>query len=313
MTALDQSVMQAVGHGRAPLSWFAGLRTFLSQVSCARTSTGPTWVWTLAVHIMANPFQRELGLIAAWLIFPLVPVVLADLFCGNGADPRDWGWDTWLIELGPLLGFAFLAGATLDLPDGPWPAQRRWRQIFSRRTVWVAVGPWCGGLILLAGLVAYGWVGQFVTLPRLPVPEFLEGTRTGSILSWLVVPLFFGIWSYGWIWPAWLALRRAARMSRFRRTFYKGVSVAVAFVSSLFGSFWAATAFWRDYFFDPRIVPLLVVALGLLVASGCSNTLTYGEVRRRELFHAMLVAWVLGLALMWRWWSRNRGEPPQES
>jgi hypothetical protein len=33
-----------------------------------------------------------------------------------------------------------------------------------------------------------------------------------------------------------------------------------------------------------------------------SNTVTYGEVRRRELFHAMLVAWVLGLALMWRWW-----------
>ena len=26
-----------------------------------------------------------------------------------------------------------------------------------------------------------------------------------------------------------------------------------------------------------------------------SSTITYGEVRRRELFHAMLVAWVLGL------------------
>ena len=45
--------------------------------------------------------------------------------------------------------------------------------------------------------------------------------------------------------------------------------------------------------------------------TGCASTITYGEVRRRELFHAMLVAWVLGLALMWRWWSRPRkGNPP---
>ncbi len=37
---------------------------------------------------------------------------------------------------------------------------------------------------------------------------------------------------------------------------------------------------------------------------------TYGEVRRRELFHAMLVAWVLGLALMWRWWARAGPDHP---
>ena len=85
--------------------------------------------------------------------------------------------------------------------------------------------------------------------------------------------------------------------------------MAGGFVGSLFGSFWAATAMWRSYFFDSRIVPL------------CSGnrprrderlyrTITYGEMRRRELFHAMLVAWVLGLALMWRWWSRPRRRPP---
>ena len=90
--------------------------------------------------------------------------------------------------------------------------------------------------------------------------------------------------------------------------------IAATFVGTLFGSFWVATAVWRSYFFDPRIVRLLVVALGLTVMSGCATTITYGEVRRRELFHAMLVAWVLGLALMWRWWSRPRpGNPPMAS
>jgi hypothetical protein len=63
---------------------------------------------------------------------------------------------------------------------------------------------------------------------------------------------------------------------------------------------------WRSYFFDPRVMPLVALALGLVLLSGCSSTITHGEMRRRELFHAMLVAWVLGLALMWRWWSRRR-------
>jgi hypothetical protein len=68
---------------------------------------------------------------------------------------------------------------------------------------------------------------------------------------------------------------------------------------------------WRSYFFDPRVVPLILAAACLAMTTGCASTVTYGEVRRRELFHAMLVAWVLGLALMWRWWSRSRpGRPP---
>jgi len=52
-------------------------------------------------------------------------------------------------------------------------------------------------------------------------------------------------------------------------------------------------------------VPLVALVVGLALMSGC-GPITYGELRRRELFHAMLVAWVLGLALMWRWWSRAR-------
>ena len=32
-------------------------------------------------------------------------------------------------------------------------------------------------------------------------------------------------------------------------------STALAFVGSLFGSFWAATSMWRSYFFDPRLCP----------------------------------------------------------
>ena len=87
--------------------------------------------------------------------------------------------------------------------------------------------------------------------------------------------------------------------------------MAAAFVGSLFGSFWAATSMWRSYFFDARFVPLALLAVGLAVMSGCAAPITYGDMRRRELFHAMLVAWVLGLALMWRWWSRPRGGHPR--
>ena len=87
------------------------------------------------------------------------------------------------------------------------------------------------------------------------------------------------------------------------------MAVAVGFVGSLFGSFWAITETWRDYFFDPRIAPALVAATSLVLMSGCA-TRTIGEVRRQELFQAMLISWLLGLALAWRWWSRSRPKPP---
>ena len=49
-----------------------------------------------------------------------------------------------LLMLGPLLGYGFLAGATVDLPDDVGPPRRGWRRLAARRSVWVAIGPWWG-------------------------------------------------------------------------------------------------------------------------------------------------------------------------
>jgi hypothetical protein len=284
----------------------------------------------LAAHAMGSPFRRELGLIVGWLIFPLVPVVLEDAYyqiCALnvdsrarfGPDPRDWGWGLWFMMLGPLLGYGFLAGATVDLPDAVEPTSRWWRRLAARRSLWVAVGPWWSSLLLFAGILAYGYLLSLFPVgqnPAPPAPEPGKGTWGEPVmewvswaLGWVLVAIFGVAWSCGWLWPAWAALRRAARTGRMRRALYRGLSVAVAFVGSLFGSFWAATSFWRTYFFDSTVAPLIVMAIGLAFTSGCAPTITYGELRRRELFHAMLVAWVLGLALMWRWWSRRRPPP----
>lgn len=58
---------------------------------------------------MANRFPREFGSIVGWLLFPLVPVVLADFYCQAtnwvGYDPREWGWFLWVAMLGPLVGY----------------------------------------------------------------------------------------------------------------------------------------------------------------------------------------------------------------
>jgi hypothetical protein len=112
---------------------------------------------------------------------------------------------------------------------------------------------------------------------------------------------------YGWLIVARWALRRARQLGRLRQSWERGLITALAFVGSLFGSFWAITAAWRSYFFDPRVVPLLAVTLALVGVGGCAAPMTYGEMRRGELFKAMLMAWLLGLALIWRWWSRPRG------
>ena len=138
------------------------------------------------------------------------------------------------------------------------------------------------------------------------VPASWKETWVEVAVRWAVGTVLVLIWAYAWLLPGWFSLRRAARIGDWKRSLVRGIIVAGAFVGSLFGSFWAATSMWRSYFFDPRIVPLVLVAVGLAVISGCASTITYGEMRRRELFHAMLVAWVLGLALMWRWWSRER-------
>jgi hypothetical protein len=272
---------------------------------------------------MAGPFRRELGLILAWLAFPLVPVVLEDLYYQGfnqshaqqttaGPDPHDWEWRTWVIMLGPLLGYGFLAGATVNLPDDLAPSRRGWRRLLARRSVWVAVGPWLGYFLWVALIAGFWfWINYFPPTPGQDPLEPWRETWIYWILSWAVEGLFMASLAYAWLWPAWAALRRAARIKQWGRALYRGVITATAFVGSLFGSFWAITSSMRSYFFDPTVMPLLALALGLVILSGCTSTITYGEMRRRELFHALLVSWVLGLALMWRWWSRRRPGPPR--
>jgi hypothetical protein len=278
---------------------------------------------------VAIRFRRELGLVVAWLVFPLVPVILEDLYyqvCNSaifqpsrfGPDPRDWDWNMWVIMLGPLVGYGFLVGATPEAPDDLGPPRRPLRRLLARRAVWVAIGPWCGFLFWAAmflGLMSLNKLFPGSPSPpqagNVEEPESWMTRWAAVVLSWVVFLGFGGTLCFGWLWPAWAALRRAARIGRLSRALYRGLAIAIAFVGSLFGSFWAATSLLRSYFFDPRAVPLIVAVVGLATLSGCSGTITYGELRRRELFHAMLVAWVLGLAFLWRWWSRPRPGPPQ--
>jgi hypothetical protein len=131
-------------------------------------------------------------------------------------------------------------------------------------------------------------------------------------LSWLGIAFLLATLSYAWLLPAAAAVRRARRAGPGRawRAVRRGVGVAIAFVGSLFGTFWAVTEGWRSYFFDPKVFPVVLAALSLCALEGCASNLTYGDVRRRDLFRAMLLAWVFGLALFWLWWSRPRRRPP---
>ena len=106
-----------------------------------------------------------------------------------------------------------------------------------------------------------------------------------------------------------IVLRRARRLGRCCRALGRGLVAGLGFVGSLLGTFWAVTEGWRAYFFDPRIVPILVALGTLALTTGCAGPVTYGEVRRRELFQAMFMAWLLGLALIWRWWRPRGGKP----
>ena len=128
---------------------------------------------------MASPLRRQLGLILAWFVFPVVPVVLEDTyfqFCASdlnssahfGLDPRDWGAYLWVVMLGPLLGYGFLAGATVDLPDDDAPSRRWWRRLTARRSVWVAIGPWWSSLTMAA--VFYGFVVLISLFPSVTRP-----------------------------------------------------------------------------------------------------------------------------------------------
>jgi hypothetical protein len=273
---------------------------------------------------MGTGFRSDVVMAVAWLMFPMVPVMLEEFYyqitvnlLGSstvGPDPVDWGWGTWILMLGPLLGYGFLAGSTAEVPDQVTGQQRRLRRVVARRAVWVAIGPWAGFLFIVSAFFVFTFLNR--VLPQYEGNDWLGSWRDSwavAILGWVWIVIFFGIFAYGWLWPAWAALRRAGRIGLWRRALYRGIVTTLAFVGSLFGSFWAITAAWRSFFFDPRVMPMIAMAMSALVLSGCSSTITYGEMRRRELFHAMLLAWVFGLAMIW-WWSsrRRRRRPPGE-
>ena len=154
---------------------------------------------------MARRFRREIGLIVAWLVFPLVPVILEDKYSGNGPDPREWGWESWVVAVGPLLGYGFLAGATIDLPDEIGPQKRGLRRLLSRRSVWVAIGPWCGPLVLFALFAVFvacaAVLDKFTPLQNLalPKPGTLEGNlgRAGARVVGGGVDVGFGSGGHG--------------------------------------------------------------------------------------------------------------------
>lgn len=279
--------------------------------------------------------------VVGWVVFPVVPGLLEeafnnlvhslhDPFLPDGVfpmDPRGWDWLTWMEDLGPLIGFGFLAGATAGLPDSPPDGRGRIRRLLSRRTIWVAAGPWTG-MIIPAALFATASLLVYYVLPdrvteqvRISAQRLVTALQpwqplweawatdhpaTSEALSGIGVSLLVGAFCYPWLIFAYAAVRRARRLGMAWRCVGQGLAVAAAYVGSLFASFWAVTEFWRGYFFDPRIIPVLLVASSLMVMEGCAPTITYGEVRRRELFHGMLLAWTIGLALLWRWWARRR-------
>jgi hypothetical protein len=247
---------------------------------------------------------------AGWLVFPALATGLATTYSNtlnfSGEDPIAWDAAGWAVQLGPLIGFGFLAGATVDLPDPE--GLRGVRGVLRRRAVWLAVGPWLGFLVWAGILFGMEWADRF--LESRGRGRFFSGL---SLPEWAQAALMYGLifptLCYGWVAFTAPVLLRARRLGRVRRALARGLAAAVAFVGSLVGGFWAATEVWRPYFFDPRIPKVvLLAASGLTLAclAGCGAQ-TVGELRRRELFSAMLMAWVLGLALAWRWWSRPRG------
>jgi hypothetical protein len=195
---------------------------------------------------------------AGWMLFPLVPAVLGRFHyeqCNaSGADPRLWDTASWLILTGPLWGFGFLAGATAGIADPP--GRRGVRSLPARRALWVAVGPWSGMLVVIVLLYGISWaegamewlsVHLFGLRMKSPLPTL--GSTGFAILFWAALITA----AYGWLVGAVAALRRARRQGQFRAALARGLATAVAFVGSLFGSFWAATAAFRGYFFDPTI------------------------------------------------------------
>jgi hypothetical protein len=259
---------------------------------------------------------KVLGEGLEWLLVTTLPVALAvgynevASFLHNGdlpPDPRDWNWAGWALQLGPLLGFGFLAGATMHVPDPIFEC--RWpRQWVRKRAIWVAVGPWLGLVIAAAVFLTLRAIEALMEWLRSATPQ-PEPPSSAPAPSWtrevLLAVAMGAFLGYLWLIPAVAAIRRAKRIGLAWDSFKRGAVLASAFIASLFGGFWAATEAWRTFFFDTRVFPVVLAGSSLALLAGC-GTPTYGEVRRRELFHVMLLSWTFGLALIWRWYSRQR-------
>jgi hypothetical protein len=259
---------------------------------------------------MIDQPRSALGSALAWMIFPIVPVVAASTYHSTvnftGDDPRQWSLLKGVVLLGPLAGYGYLAGATLRLGDHP--SRKGMLALLRRRSIWLGLGPWLG-LLTLGALVLISRGLDWV-LVRVLAPDRLEAWHRATSISspgWLADDLIIAFLAYGWLLVAWAVGRRARRQAQLWSSIARGLVYAFGFLGSLLGGFWAATSLFRAYFFDSRVAQVFLIAgLSLLLASGCAPPPTVGDVRRRELFQAMIMAWVLGLALVWRWLARER-------
>lgn len=240
---------------------------------------------------------HAIGTVLWWFAFPLVPaaLALASYRATNvgHADPTRWNAWQYVFLLGPVFGFSFLAGATSNLPDPPNRNGTRW--LISRRALWVALGPW----------VAMSSVGAWTAL-QLPFPDVGEWLPNWSWLRgglfWVCLVVVF----HCWLFFAWAALVRGKHLGRFWSTLARGLATSTVFIGSLVGGFWLIVRTLRSYFFDKTLAPaLFIAAIGISVLSGCANTQTLGDVRRNQLFESMMLAWVIGLAYLWRRWCRK--------
>jgi hypothetical protein len=107
--------------------------------------------------------------------------------------------------LGPLVGYGFLAGATMRTPDDVVAPRRGLRRLLGRRGVWVAVGPWWGAYLSLALFFGFSYLENhfprlFSRLPR--IPPAWTFTSTYGFISGAVTVALVTIWSSSWLWPA---------------------------------------------------------------------------------------------------------------
>ncbi len=252
-----------------------------------------------------------------WFVLPLTAAALARLYYAffaqalaimtHARDPRSWTIADWFVQLGPLSGFAFLAGATQPVRHDDGFPKKPLAHLARSPVLWLAVGPWIGFLVYAALLtllhllnLSYSHItGQSLEMPSWSPPE---------PWSWIVAVAWFGLTlCYAWIWvalPLCIQSRRAGRLGTALRDGFLTLGI---FLATLFGGFWTLTEAFREFFFDKRLAPFLVLtALSCVAAAGCAAPETLGDVRRRDLFEALLVAWVAGLALIWRWGRRPR-------